>query len=428
MRVPAGRVTAASGAAAGPDSIRETVVPTTMAVSRMINPSMPKTSIFTSRTDPCPAAPAIRPVPPDPDPEHEDATALDATPQADSDPGDPDAGGDLEEVAAAPVSHRITITGEAAGQRLDRTLVAALPSQSRARLQALIGDGRVAVDGSPVLEPARKLRAGAVVTIEIPPPSPARPQPQPIPLTIVYEDAALIVIDKPAGMVVHPASGNTDGTLVNALLAHCGDSLSGIGGVARPGIVHRLDKDTSGLMVVAKTDAAHRALAAQFADRSLSRRYVAAVIGRPHPRAGTVEGAIGRDPRDRKRMAVVASGGKPALTRYETLASREAAALLRCTLATGRTHQIRVHMAAIGHPLIGDRLYGDTRAARRMLRELPALAQAFPRQALHAAELRFRHPGDGDERVFTSPLPTDMRALLMEIFDEIPIPDPGSRV
>ena len=301
------------------------------------------------------------------------------------------------------------------GQRSDRFLADAIGTLSRARVKALIEAGHATRDGVPLRSPAAPVRAGARYALAIPAPAPATPAAQPIPFPILYEDAALLVLDKPAGLVVHPAPGNPDGTLVNALLAHCGDSLGGIGGERRPGIVHRLDKDTSGLMVVAKTEAALAALAAAFAARDLDRAYLALVWGLPQPAAGTIEGAIGRDPRERKRMAVVARGGKPALTRYRTLAAHPpAVSLLECRLATGRTHQIRVHLASRRHPVVGDPLY---------LRRMPAAAAAlpeplrrhlldFPRQALHAARLGFAHPVTGAPLSFTTPPPPDMQALL----------------
>jgi len=244
--------------------------------------------------------------------------------------------------------------------RLDRALADALPALSRTRLKALIAAGLVTGEGrGAVTDPAAKVAAGDAFTVAVPPSVPATPQPQAIPLAVVYEDSDLIVVDKPAGLVVHPAAGNRDGTLVNALLAHCRGSLSGIGGVTRPGIVHRLDKGTSGLMVAAKTDAAHRALAAQLEARTLTRAYKALVWGVPRPAKGTVAGLIGRNPRNRKKMAVVARAGKRAVTRYRVIRRFGAvAALVECRLETGRTHQIRVHMASLGCPVIGDPLYG----------------------------------------------------------------------
>lgn len=311
---------------------------------------------------------------------------------------------------------RETVAPEEAGARLDRWLADRLSDLSRSRIKALILDGVVTVDGETVAEPKTPVKPGSQVCVAVPPPSPAEPEPQAIALSVVYEDSDLIVIDKPAGMAVHPAPGSPDGTLVNALLAHCAGALSGIGGVARPGIVHRLDKDTSGLIVCAKTDAAHQGLARQFAEHSAGRRYLAVAWGRPSPAAGRIEGPIGRDPKNRKRMAVVRAGsGKPAVTHYETeRALGLGASLIACRLETGRTHQIRIHLAHIGHPLIGDPLYGRATPARR--KALPEgarrAADGFPRQALHAGRLAFTHPTRGEEMVFDSPIPADMTALI----------------
>jgi 23S rRNA pseudouridine1911/1915/1917 synthase len=321
-----------------------------------------------------------------------------------------------DEPAAAPV-HSVIAPAAAAGQRVDRFLAETIGTLSRSRVKGLIEAGHATRDGAPVTQPAEPVRAGALYRLAPPPPAPAIPQPQSIPFAILHEDAHLLVLDKPAGLVVHPAPGNEDGTLVNALLAHCGNELPGIGGERRPGIVHRLDKDTSGLMVVAKTEHALAKLSAAFQARDLDRAYLALCWGLPNPTAGEIEGAIGRDPRDRKRMAVVSaqSRGKAALTRYRTLAHHQAAvALLECRLATGRTHQIRVHLAHRGHPLVGDPVY---------LRRIPAAARAlpdgtrgalldFPRQALHAVRLGFRHPGTGQPMLFQAAPPADMQALL----------------
>lgn len=296
----------------------------------------------------------------------------------------------------------------AAGQRLDRALAAALPDLSRARIQALLAEGRVARDGVPIADASARAKPGQSIVIDIPPPVAARPLPQEIPLTIVFEDEEMLVIDKPPGLVVHPGAGNPDRTLVNALLAHCAGQLSGIGGVRRPGIVHRLDKDTSGLMVVAKTDRAHAALAHQLQARTLKRTYNAVVWGRPAPASGRIEGNIGRAPNDRKRMALVSHGGKPAATNYRMLRALDHSSLVECRLETGRTHQIRVHMASIGHPLIGDPLYG----ARRVPKDAPAVARAFPRQALHATQISFLHPVSRVEMCYVSPLAADMDALI----------------
>jgi 23S rRNA pseudouridine1911/1915/1917 synthase len=320
---------------------------------------------------------------------------------------------DSETSPTAP--HTVVANTAAAGQRLDRFLADAIGTISRARVKSLIEAGHVTRDGIARHEPAESVLAGAAYTVAPPPPLPARPQPQDIPLAILYEDADIVVLDKPAGLVVHPAPGNPDGTLVNALLAHCGDSLTGIGGERRPGIVHRLDKDTSGVMVVAKTAEALATLSAAFAARDLDRAYLALCWGLPSPARGEIEGAIGRDPHERKRMAMVARGGKPALTRYALQRSWHAAAsLLECRLATGRTHQIRVHLASAGHPVVGDPVYlrRIPAAAARLPRDQREPMLDFPRQALHAARLGFAHPRTGAPLSFTTPLPDDMAALI----------------
>ncbi|MEO3431533.1 RluA family pseudouridine synthase [Inquilinus sp. CAU 1745] len=308
---------------------------------------------------------------------------------------------------ASPADRR-DVTAESEG-RLDKILAAALPDLSRARLQGLIASGHVAGDGGTIDDASRRVKPGQRFIIVVPPAVAAEPEPQAMDLAVVYEDEAILVLDKPAGLVVHPAAGNPDRTLVNALLAHCGDSLSGIGGVARPGIVHRLDKDTSGLMVVAKNDSAHAGLSAQFADRTLSRSYLAVTRGVPSPRRGVIEGAIGRSGRDRKKMAVVSRNGKEATTFYEV---REAlglsAALVACELATGRTHQIRVHLTSIGHPIVGDPTYGG---GVRGDGPDKAVMRSFPRQALHAAHLKLVHPLTGEKMNFDSPMPADMTTL-----------------
>lgn len=300
----------------------------------------------------------------------------------------------------------------AAGGRLDKALAEA-SGLSRERVKALIGEGRVTVGGSVVKSAAGKAAAGAAFAIEVPPPQPLAARAQDIPLDVVFEDEHLIVVNKPAGLVVHPAAGNRDGTLVNALLHHCRGRLSGINGVARPGIVHRIDKDTSGLLVVAKTDAAHEGLARQFADHSISRAYLAVCAGRPHPAAGTVSGRIGRSDANRKKMAVLdpdSTRGKHAVTHYRTLKLLRDCTLIECRLETGRTHQVRVHCASIGHPLLGDPVYGRTPAALRpLLRDL-----GFARQALHATSLGFDHPVTGERVDFRAELPPDMRELIDE--------------
>jgi 23S rRNA pseudouridine1911/1915/1917 synthase len=306
----------------------------------------------------------------------------------------------------------VTIPAEAAGERLDRALAGALaathPEISRTRVKALIDGGAVTRAGRVVQGPSQRVRAGETFAVAIPDTAPSTLAAQAMPLDILYEDDQLIVVDKPAGLVVHPAPGNPDRTLVNALIAHCGASLVGVGGVGRPGIVHRLDKDTSGLMVVAKTDAAHQALTRQFAARTIERVYAALVRGVP-PASGEVSGAIGRSRADRKKMAVV-SDGRPALTRYRLLRSfaRGAASLVECRLATGRTHQIRVHMAAIGHPLLGDPVYGGK--PRRGDPLAPALA-GFKRQALDAVVLGFSHPTRHETLRFTKKYASDFNSL-----------------
>jgi 23S rRNA pseudouridine1911/1915/1917 synthase len=323
--------------------------------------------------------------------------------------------------APVPGPHRFTVEAGAAGERLDRCVTSWLPGLTRTRSKALIEGGhvaRLATDHgrATMAEASHKVKLGERYEIVVPPSAAAIPEPQAIPLVILHEDADLLVLDKPAGLVVHPAPGNPDGTLVNALLAHCGASLSGIGGVRRPGIVHRLDKDTSGVMVVAKTDRAHQALAVQFAAHSIERAYVAIVHGAPLPRAGLIEGNVGRHPRDRQRMAVVAAGGKPAATRYQVLETfgpptRPIASLVRCTLLTGRTHQVRVHLAHRGHALIGDPLYAIGRAARSA--RLPDLAKAFSRQALHAQRLAFDHPVNRQRMTFETKFPHDLNELIV---------------
>lgn len=303
-----------------------------------------------------------------------------------------------------------------AGSRLDRMLANHFPEVSRTRLKRLIEEGRVVQDGAASRDPSQRVRPDQNFIVFFPDVEDPAPAAQPLALDIRFEDAHLIVIDKPAGLVVHPAPGNPDGTLVNALIAHCGTSLGGIGGVRRPGIVHRLDKDTSGLMVVAKTDASHQALSRDFAARRIDRAYAAFVWGLPSPMTGEIAGNIGRSAVNRKKMAVVAEGrGRPALTRYRVeRAFKTTAALLECRLATGRTHQIRVHLAHHGHPLIGDPVYG-TRAGRAIARsgEVGARIAAFPRQALHARRLGFPHPAEDRFLTFDSALPADLHDLFI---------------
>ncbi len=306
-----------------------------------------------------------------------------------------------------------TISPDQSGWRLDRALAAALPTLSRERLKALISSGGVLGRGGvAVRDPAVKAQAGSSYEVHVPAPAPAHNEAQDIALEIVFEDDHLLVVDKPAGMVVHPAAGNLDGTLVNALLHHCAGRLSGIGGVARPGIVHRIDKDTSGLLVVAKTDVAHEGLSAQFARHSIDRRYQAIVAGVPNPASGTVDAPLARSTANRQKMAIVAEGrGKRAVTHYELVHVLRNAALVECRLETGRTHQVRVHMTSLGHPLLGDPSYGRIRSEHReLLNRLD-----FKRQALHAAELGFVHPISKENLSFKSAVPSDMQELFMAL-------------
>jgi len=295
-----------------------------------------------------------------------------------------------------------------AGWRLDRALADAVPTLSRERLKALIRSGAVESAGRPVRDPALKVRGEEALRVELPEPTPAHNEAQDIPLTILFEDEHLLVVDKPAGLVVHPAAGNLDGTLVNALLHHCGGSLSGIGGVARPGIVHRIDKDTSGLLVVAKNDVAHEGLAKQFAAHSIDRRYLAIVNGVPKTAEGTVDAPLARSSANRKKIAIVEGArGKRAVTHWRRLNALRDSALVECRLETGRTHQVRVHMASIGHPLLGDPVYGRSgKTHGKLLKELQ-----FHRQALHAAVLGFTHPVTRNRLSFSSPMPSDMQEL-----------------
>jgi 23S rRNA pseudouridine1911/1915/1917 synthase len=315
--------------------------------------------------------------------------------------------------------------GEAdAGLRLDRFLATRLAELSRSHLKTLIEAGLVSEAGRTIEEAGYRVKPGARFAVRLPEPEPAEPRPEAIALDVIYEDQCLIVIDKPAGLVVHPGAGHASGTLVNALIAHCGASLSGIGGVKRPGIVHRLDKETSGLLVIAKNDRAHRGLAEQFAahgrDGRLERAYLAIVWGVSARRKGRIAAALARHPKDRTRMTVVSTGGRAAATHYEvveTFVDRDGkpiASLVRCALETGRTHQIRAHLAHLGHPVLGDPVYGkgfQTRQAKLPDRAKAALA-ALGRQALHAVELGFVHPETGRRLSFSSPFPKDIDGLL----------------
>jgi 23S rRNA pseudouridine1911/1915/1917 synthase len=302
----------------------------------------------------------------------------------------------------------VTLEPEHAGWRLDRALAAAVPTLSRERLKALIRSGALTSGDVTMRDPAARVRGDEHFRLDVPEPQPAHNVPQDIPLSIVFEDEHLLVVDKRAGLVVHPAAGNLDGTLVNALLHHCGGSLSGIGGVARPGIVHRIDKDTSGLLVVAKNDVAHEGLAKQFAAHSIDRRYLAIVLGVPKAGEGTVDAPLARSAANRKKIAIVKGArGKRAVTHWKRLAMLKDAALVECALETGRTHQVRVHMASLGHPLLGDPVYGGSgRMHRDLLKDL-----GFHRQALHASVLGFTHPVTKHRLSFSSGMPADMQEL-----------------
>lgn len=322
----------------------------------------------------------------------------------------------MDSTPSAPPEHvTLNIDASYAGQRVDRVLAMMCDGLSRSRIKALIEDGRLTSNGAPLHEPAHAVREGEILRLHVPTAAPARPQAEHHALPILFEDRDLIVIDKPAGLVVHPAPGNETGTLVNALLGHCGEDLEGIGGEKRPGIVHRLDKDTSGVMVVAKTPLAHQALSEAFAARTMDRSYLALAWGLLTGDS-SFDGAIGRDRRDRKRMAVVAGpSGKAALTHVRRLdVFHDAVSQVQCKLATGRTHQIRVHLSHAGHPLIGDPVY--LRRIPSFARKLPSDARVaaldFPRQALHAARLGFTHPRTGETMLFETPMPKDMQDLL----------------
>lgn len=328
-------------------------------------------------------------------------------------------------VEAAGAGRRIDLVVEdaAGGIRLDTYLARAVPDLSRSRAKALIEDGQVTIGGIRAAEPRRPVKAGDIVTVILPPPAAATPKGESISLDVVYEDDDLIVIDKPVGLVVHPAAGNQTGTLVNALIAHCGNSLSGIGGVMRPGIVHRLDKDTSGLMVIAKNDRAHRNLSEQFADHGrtgpLERAYLALVWGAPERTEGTIEAPLGRSVRNREKIEVKREGGREAVTHYRVIErfgpkEKPIASLVECRLETGRTHQIRVHMAAIGHPLIGDRTYGAGFATKVALAGPAArtLIDGLRHQALYAYLLAFAHPATAETMHFEHKPPGFMNDLI----------------
>ena len=307
----------------------------------------------------------------------------------------------------------VEVEPEGAGQRLDSWLARALPDLSRARIQALIAEGAVTVDGASSRASSR-VRAGQRVAVTVPEPEPAVPQPEDIPLSVAYDDAHLLVVDKPAGLVVHPGAGTPSGTLVNALLHRVRD-LSGIGGVLRPGIVHRLDRGTSGLIVIAKSDEAHRGLAAQFASRAVEKQYLAVVHGVPTPRTGTIDAPIGRHPVQRKKMSTTSARGRAARSSYAVEQALDGAALLRVRIHTGRTHQIRVHLASAGHPIVGDATYGGTRTPSSASAAARAAIADFPRPALHAAALAFTHPVTGARLSLEAPLPEDMARLMVAL-------------
>lgn len=317
----------------------------------------------------------------------------------------------------AGIATLLHVLPEHSGERLDRWLAALQPETSRSRIKALILAGQVSADGATIMDPSWRVKPGQAVIITIPESVPALPEAQDIPLTILFEDEHVIVINKAPGMVVHPGAGIPDGTLVNALLHHCGSSLSGIGGIRRPGIVHRLDKDTSGLMIAAKHDRAHHRLAKQFSSRTIERAYRAVVWGTPQPTTGNISGNIGRSPHNRQKMAILRTGGKTALTRYRILTPlfEGMAALVECRLDTGRTHQIRVHMASIGHALIGDPVYGSPRRLAKQHEAAQMAISNFCRQALHAETLGFMHPANGTMMRFEAKMPADMQTLLLAL-------------
>ena len=308
---------------------------------------------------------------------------------------------------------QFTLDSDLAPGRLDQVLARLLPDRSRSYLGKLIDEGHVSVDGEGVTRRSRAVSGGQIISIEIPEPASLDTLPQDIPLSVVFQDESIAVIDKPAGLVVHPGAGHTDETLVNALLFHIRD-LSGIGGMLRPGIVHRLDKDTSGLIVVAKNDETHRALTSSWNTPAVRKEYLALVYGSPKTSNGRIEKPIGRDPKDRKKMAVVAAG-RAATTLFTLVEKLDHVSLLRCTLLTGRTHQIRVHLKSIGHPIVGDPLYSGPQWKGIPDKRAQKVLSSFPRQALHATSLSFPHPRSGEQMTFESALPSDFAKLMDEL-------------
>lgn len=325
-----------------------------------------------------------------------------------------------------------TITARATGARIDRILAEVAGAPSRSRIKSLIVDGHLSVDGATVSDPAIRVKEGQHVELVLPTAAAEKPESEARALDIVHEDADLIVVNKPADLVVHPAAGTPDGTLVNALIRHCGDTLIGTGPEHRGGVVHRLDKDTTGLLVIAKSEAAEAGLIEQFKAREIERRYIGLVWGCPNPTHGTLAGPIGRSPRHRKKMDVIAEGGRPAVTHYDVREAlcNAAAAVVEFKLETGRTHQIRVHVTHAGHPLLGDPLYGGGggRTRRRLSPDARTAAQSFPRQALHARTLGFQHPTQGDYMTFAAPLPQDMADLLTALGGDLAKHDPSGHI
>jgi pseudouridine synthase, RluA family len=311
----------------------------------------------------------------------------------------------------------VTFESHDDGERLDRALAVRLPELSRSFIARLIENGRVTLEGRPATRPSVRVTPGQVAALDIPPPSPTTAESQEMPLSVIFEDSDLIVIDKPAGLVVHPSAGHADRTLVNALLFHVHD-LSGIGGELRPGIVHRLDKDTSGVMVIAKNDDAHRKLSAAWGTAAVRKEYVAIVYGTPQKSRGTINAPIGRDPRNRKRMAIVATG-RPAITDFEVIEPLRHASVVRCTLRTGRTHQIRVHLKSLGHPIIGDPVYSGPQWRGIPDKKLQKAIASFERQALHAAVLVIPHPQTNKPMTFTAPMPKDMAELVEALRERV---------